>query len=164
MPRGGSEYFPNESWKRKFPPAWNYSFDEQFFFFPPLLFFFREIFFSRGGIERERERGVRSRKRRGGKFIKLHLMTNFQVSNVGSPLQLLGKSCKAGTRMRKVGNCRREIFISARNNAANLPHESSSKSLFPRPPRQIFRGLISTNSTVSFRSVLSTKAKAVESD
>lgn len=63
-----------------------------FFFFPSLLFFFREIFFSRGGIERERERGVRSRKRRGGKFIKLHLMTNFQVSNVESvPSSTLGK-------------------------------------------------------------------------
>lgn len=163
MPRGGSEYFPNESWKRKFPPAWNYSFDEQFFFFSFSPFFLsRDILLERRN--KERERRIRSRKRRGGKFIKLHLMTNFQVSNVGSPLQLLGKSCKAGTRMRKVGNCRREIFISARNNAANLPHESSSKSLFPRPPRQIFRGLISTNSTVSFRSVLSTKAKAVESD
>lgn len=84
--------FSERKLETKVPPAWNYSFDEQFFFFPPLLFFFREIFFSRGGIERERERGVRSRKRRGGKFIKLHLMTNFQVSNVESvPSSTLGK-------------------------------------------------------------------------
>lgn len=63
-----------------------------FFFSSSPFFLSRDILLERRNKERERERGVRSRKRRGGKFIKLHLMTNFQVSNVGSvPSSTLGK-------------------------------------------------------------------------
>lgn len=158
MPRGGLNIFERLETKVR---AWNYSFDEQFF--PPLLFSFF-FFFALRFQEIFQGGRVRS-QREAGKFIKPYLMTNFQVSN--GPFNSWGRVVKR-IEWEKLG-----IFISARNNAANFPTNRPRNPCFAAPPHppplrfrrdQIFRGLISPNSTLSFLLVRSTEGGAMGSN
>lgn len=159
MPRGGLNIFERLETKVR---AWNYSFDEQFF--PPSsLFFFFCPTFSRD-IPR-RKSSIAVSQREAGKFIKPYLMTNFQVSN--GPFNSWGRVVKR-IEWEKLG-----IFISACNNAANFPTNRPRNPCFAAPPHppplrfrrdQIFRGLISSNSTLSFLLVRSTEGGAMGSN
>lgn len=159
MPRGGLNIFERLETKVR---AWNYSFDEQFF--PPSSLFFFFFFFALRFQEIFQGGRVRS-QREAGKFIKPYLMTNFQVSN--GPFNSWGRVVKR-IEWEKLG-----IFISARNNAANFPTNRPRNPCFAAPPHppplrfrrdQIFRGLISPNSTLSFLLVRSTEGGTMGSN